>query len=361
VSNRHFQQGRFFAPFDQYAGNFSDQPAALRTARVKSLNQDTGYSGRWTDDSSPAHAAAFWAEHMRHGDFEAAWRISDESRRSERAFDRRLPRHFQSVWRGASLKKRRILIRCYHGLGDTIQFIRYATLVKAIAAEVIVSAQPELIPLLQTIPAIDRVIALDHEPHPYDIDIEVMELPYALRTNAATIPADVPYLHVPKSTLPVEDRLGVGIVWASGDWNRRRSIPLAQLAPLMSISGIKLFAFQRGAPLGPAGHLAIHHLNWRDVVHEAALMQSLHLLISVDTMPAHLAGALGLPVWLLLHADADWRWMRERDDSPWYPTMRLFRQHRPGNWQPVLDRVAAELRALSAAHRQRSARNGAVH
>jgi ADP-heptose:LPS heptosyltransferase len=88
-------------------------------------------------------------------------------------------------------------------------------------------------------------------------------------------------------------------------------------------------------------------LNWRDVVHEAALLRALDLLISVDTMPAHLAGALGVPVWLLLHTEADWRWMKERDDSPWYPSMRLFRQSHEGRWQPVLERVAADLRALS--------------
>jgi ADP-heptose:LPS heptosyltransferase len=115
---------------------------------------------------------------------------------------------------------------------------------------------------------------------------------------------------------------------------------------------MKLFAFQRGAALGKTEHLPINHLNWRDVVHEAALLRALDLLISVDTLPAHLAGALGVPVWLLLHADPDWRWMRDREDSPWYPTMRLFRQTQQGVWQPVLERVAAELRTLSRARNQ---------
>ena len=290
---------------------------------------------------------------MRRGEFEAAWQISDEIRRSNEPSSH-VPRHFQSVWRGASLAGKRVLVRCHHGLGDTIQFVRYAPLVKALAAEVTVAAQPELIPLLQTIPAIDRVTALDDDDARlrYDVDIEIMELPYALRTTPATIPAQVPYLHVPKSALPAGDRLAVGVVWASGDWDRRRAIPLPQLAPLASVAGIKLFAFQRGAALGPTEHLSISPLNWRDVLHEAALLRALDLLIAVDTMPAHLAGALGLPVWLLLHADADWRWMKEREDSPWYPTMRLFRQRQGGAWQPVLERVVAELRELSRERRE---------
>jgi hypothetical protein len=298
----------------------------------------------------PHQAHAFWTEHMRRGEFEAAWRISDRAREAEAAADLHRPRHFQSVWRGASLRRKRVLIRCYRGLGDTIQFIRYAPHLKALASEVIVAAQPELIPLLQTMPAIDRLVPLDGAPEPhYDVDIEVMELPYALRTIQATIPADVPYFHVGKSPLPVRKQLAVGIVWAAGDWDRRRSIPLPQLAPLTSVAGIKLFGFQRGATLGQTDHFHVHHLNWRDTLHEATLLRALDLLISVDTMPAHLAGALGVPVWLLLHAEADWRWMKERDDSPWYPTMRLFRQSRQGAWLPVLERVAAELRELSRA------------
>ena len=294
-------------------------------------------------------AFRFWAEHMRRGEFEAAWRISDQVRRLESTSNGCRPRHFQQVWSGASMRRKRVLIRCHRGLGDTIQFIRYAPLVKALGAEVIVSAQAELIPLLQTMPAIDRLVPLDGNGQPprYDVDIEIMELPYALRTNQTTIPAETPYLHVPQSPLPTGNLLAVGIVWAAGDWDRRRSIPLPQLAPLASVTGMKLFAFQRGAALTQTEHLPISFLNWSDVVHEAALLRALDLLISVDTMPAHLAGALGVPVWLLLHADADWRWMKERDDSPWYPSMRLFRQSREGMWQPVLERAAAELRALS--------------
>jgi hypothetical protein len=300
---------------------------------------------RGNSASPPHQAKAFWTEHMRRGEFEAAWRISDQVRAVESEPDMHRPRHFQSVWRGASLRRKRVLIRCYRALADTIQFIRYAPIIKALAAEVIVAAQPELIPVLQTMPAIDRIVPLDGAPEPpYDVDIEVMELPYALRTSQATIPANVPYFHVPKSPLPVRKQLAVGIVWTAGDWDRRRSIPLPQLAPLTSVAGVRFFAFQRGVALGQTDHFHVHYLNWRDTFHEATLLRALDVLISVDTMPAHLAGALGVPVWLLLHADADWRWMRGRNDSPWYPTMRLFRQSQQGVWGPVLERVAAELR-----------------
>lgn len=322
----------------------------LRISRAAGLND--GKIGAPVLNGAPQapsqEAFGFWADHMKRGEFEAAWRISDHVRRAISLTTHHYPRHLQPIWNGGSLLGKRVLIRCHRGLGDTIQFIRYAPLVKAAAAEVTVSVQAEIIPLLQTMSCIDRLVALDCEPVPaYDVEVEVMELPYALRTAPDTIPAEVPYLHVPKSALPVNDDLAVGVVWAAGDWDRRRSIPLLQLAPLASVSGVKLFAFQRGASLGCTDLLSIHHVNWRDVIHEAALMRALDLLISVDTMPAHLAGALGVPVWLLLQADADWRWMTEREDSPWYPTMRLFRQSDAGQWQPVVERVAGELRKLA--------------
>jgi hypothetical protein len=262
-----------------------------------------------------------------------------------------LPRHLITLWRGAPLTGRRVIIRCYRGLGDTIQFIRYAPLVKARAREVTVAAQAEFIPLLRTMPAIDRVLALDRDPDPrdYDLEIEVTELPHVFRTTLRTIPAPIPYFCVSPAALPKSNHPAVGIVWAAGDWDRRRTIPLSELAPLFETPGLMFYSFQRGAAAEQSQALPAIAPRWQDVLHEAGLLRSLDLLISVDTMPAHLAGALGVPVWLLLHSDPDWRWMRAREDSPWYPTMRLFRQNRPGDWRPVLHRVAAELRSLRGA------------
>ena len=289
---------------------------------------------------------AAWMRHMRMGEWEEAWRLSDAI--LPRPRDWTLPRHFQHVWTGAPVAGRRVLVRCYHGLGDTIQFIRFVPMLRRVAAEVVVWAQPALIPILRTVPEVGTLLPL-HDGAPeceYDTDLEIMELPHLLRVTPATLPAAVPYLHPPRRELP-GDAFKVGVVWAAGDWDGRRSIPPALLAPLARIPGVELHRLQRGAALAdwPAG------VGWLsgsdDVVEAASLMTALDLVISVDSMPAHLAGALGRPVWTLLHADADWRWMEGREDSPWYPTMRLIRQDRPGAWQGVAARVAADLAALS--------------
>jgi hypothetical protein len=289
---------------------------------------------------------AGWESYMRCGNFSAAWRISDETSNSRHSFD--LPRHLQTLWRGSSVLGKHVMVRCYRGLGDTIQFIRYAPRIKALAAELTVCAQGELIPLLKTISAIDRIVALDCDADPprYDVEVEVTELPYIFRTTLDDIPSQIPYFDVARAPLPIDGDLAVGVVWAAGDWDRRRSIPPREIALLKGIPGAALFSFQRGPATKQSRKLLFRPLRWRNIVHEAGLLRDLDLLISVDSMPAHLAGALGVPVWLLLHADSDWRWMKDRDDSPWYPSMRLFRQRRAGDWQPVLHRVADELRAL---------------
>jgi hypothetical protein len=293
--------------------------------------------------------------HMRRGEFEAAWEISDAVLRSHAGVPCwHLPRHLQYVWDGTPLDGKRVLVRCYHGLGDTIQFIRYAPLVKAVAAEVIVWAQPRLIPLLRTAHGIDRILPL-HDGTPdveYDVDVEIMELPHVFRTTLATVPAHVPYLHASPAPLPKSERLAVGISWEVGDWNECRSIPFAQLAPIAEVAGVALYVLERhpGAAEGRPSFTVVPAVD--TVLGTARVMRALDLVISVDSMPAHLAGALGVPVWTLLPHDADWRWMEGRDDSPWYPTMRLFRQECPGEWDSVVTRVAGELRRLSRTERR---------
>lgn len=295
-----------------------------------------------------------WAAHMRQGDFESAWRISDQSQR----YFKDLPRHLQPVWRGLPLKDKHVLVRCYRGLGDTIQFVRYAPLLKALATGLSIAAQPELIPLLRTMHAFDSISTLDDNFNGwrYDVDLEITELPYVFRSSIENIPCNIPYFDVPKAPLSCGGNLAVGIVWAAGDWDRRRSLSPEQFVPIMNVPGVRLYSFQRGTEIDQSTFPAVKRLAWRDIFHEAGLMRALDLLISVDTMPAHLAGALGVPVWLLLHADADWRWMTaERQDSPWYPTMRLFRQHRSGEWRPVIEQVARELRNLALRKREKPA------
>ena len=301
-----------------------------------------------------------WMYHMRRGEFAAAWRISDAVLRARAGAPRHhLPRHLQPVWRGEPLHGRRVLVRCYHGLGDTIQFIRYAPLVRAIASEVIVWVQPALLPLLRAggVRGIDRLMPLhDGEPDvAYDVDVEVMELPYVFRTTVPTVPADVPYLHAVPCERPADGRLAVGVAWRVGNWAPERSIPYPMLTPLAEVPGVTLHVLQRGAGLAErTGGFGV--VSGSDSVLQAArVIQSLDLVISVDSMPAHLAAALGRPTWTLLRAEADWRWMEGRDDSPWYPTMRLFRQARAGEWAPVIERVAAELARLAASRARRTA------
>ncbi|KAA9332803.1 glycosyltransferase family 9 protein [Adhaeribacter soli] len=292
----------------------------------------------------------FWMASMRCGDFEAAWKTSDavlKSRAGTPCFH--LPRHEQYIWNGTPLEGKRVLVRCYHGLGDTIQFIRYAPLLKNIATEVIVWAQPPLLPLLKTIPEIDQLLPL-HDGTPeasYDVDVEIMELPHIFRTTLATIPAQTPYLHVEPHQLSEDDKkLHVGLVWKAGDWDVRRSIPFSQIKPLADISGISLHILQGDAPqAGWQEGFGFYHGDL-SLEEYARRIMGLDLMISVDSMPAHLAGALGVHVWNLLHANADWRWLENCTDCPWYPTMRLFRQQEAGEWKPVISAVKTELELL---------------
>jgi len=287
-----------------------------------------------------------WFEAMLRGDFAAAWRVSDSLLHTTRQQDHvRVPRHEQNIWDGRPVAGRRVLVRCYHGLGDTIQFIRYAALLKRVAAEVIVWMQPSLIPLLRNVQGIDRVLPL-HDGVPdveYDVDVELNELPYVFRTTLETIPAEVPYVHVEPALFPRNDKLKVGLIWRSGEWDERRSIPFRALLPLSEVRGVEWHLLQRDARLagwnGEFGTIT----GGDNPLDDARIMRALDLVISVDTMTAHLAGALGQPVWTLLPFEPDWRWMRDRSDTPWYPTMRLFRQQREGDWDPIIRALALEL------------------
>lgn len=287
-----------------------------------------------------------WLDAMRRGDFSAAWKISDALLPRTRAQDHRtLPRHEQNVWDGRSLAGKRVLVRCYHGLGDTIQFIRYAALLKRVASKAIVWVQPSLIPLLRSVEGIDQLLPL-HDGAPeveYDVDVELNELPYVFRTTIDNIPADVPYLHVDLAPLHSTDRSRIGLIWQSGDWDASRSIPFPLLEPLTRLTGVEWHILQRNARLaGWDGDFGV--LSGGDnPLDDARVMRALDLVISVDTMTAHLSGALGQQTWTLLPFNADWRWMKDREDSPWYPTMRLFRQKRERDWAGVIDEVTKSI------------------
>lgn len=294
--------------------------------------------------------ARAWLSHMTAGRFDQAWQVSHVLLRRPRPSPAVTPRHQQSVWDGTPLDGRRVLVRCYHGLGDTIQFIRYAPILRRVASRVIVWCQRPLVPLLGPVDGIDEILPL-HDGDvdaAYDVDVEVMELPFVFRTTLNDVPARVPYI----TAAPSADKrstgtgqLDVGIVWKAGDWAPHRSLAFSQLAPLFA-APVSWHILQAGPALleRPPGLGRLAPAS--EPVSTAREMMNMDLVISVDSMTAHLAGALGIPVWTLLPADADWRWMRDRDDSPWYPTMRLFRQRHPGDWDPVVRAVAE---ALSAA------------
>jgi hypothetical protein len=254
-----------------------------------------------------------WFAHMRRGDFAAAWAISDGIVRTHaRRWD--IPRHEQLIWDGTPLDGRRVLIRCYHGLGDTIQFARFIPLVERIASHVTVWVQPSLIPLLRTMNTHADLLPL-HDGTPeaeYDVDVEIMELAHVFRVTPDTIPRP-PYLDVELADIP---RGGIGVAWRAGEWDPNRSVPVELF------DGIPFVSLDRENPDADTP------------LKTARLMRALDLVITVDTMTAHLAGALGVAVWTLLPRQCDWRWMDDRGDSPWYPSMRLFRYAKDMDEEP---------------------------
>lgn len=292
-----------------------------------------------------------WTTAMRRSEFERAWQISDESLRILRLSRRSKhagPRHLQRIWRGEPLAGRRVLVRCYHGLGDTIQFIRFIPQLRRLAGQVILWVQPELLSLIGRADVVDFALPL-HDGTPdidYDVDIEIMELAHALRADAAMIEGRVPYLQAGRRDVIVSPstRRRVGLVWEVGNWDKRRSLPYHLLGKLLQDTGVELYSLQQGRGRGDAGHIPATDIAVSDIATLANLIIQLDLVITVDTMVAHLAGALGAPVWTMLHADCDWRWPLSDTRSIWYPTMRLFHQPRAGDWTPVVSRVAEALK-----------------
>jgi len=296
------------------------------------------------------------------GEFAQGWKEYEWRLESARELKALKVRFRCRVWQGEDLAERKILLYSEQGLGDTLQFIRYAPRVAQRGGRVFVECQPELKRLLQSVTEIEAVIGRG-EPHP-DIDIccPLLSLPMVFGTTLDTIPADIPYLAAEPDLVAFwSDRLAsakgfkVGLVWGGRPTNRtdrRRSCALSDFVPFAKVAGIRLFSLQKGpaAKQVQSPPKGIDLIDWTgkidDFADTAALVANLDLVISVDTAVAHLAGALGKPVWLLCRFDSEWRWLLNRDDSPWYPSMRIFRQRAPGNWAEVMDRVAAALNSL---------------
>jgi len=308
--------------------------------------------------------------HLTRGDFKRGWTHYEARFRAPATSNPTI--QFDGVrWDGTqSLASKTLLVHAEQGLGDTIQFCRYLPLIAARGAAVVFEVMPSLVTLMRTLPGAVRVVARGNSLPAADFHSALLSLPLAFGTELATIPAEVPYLSADTrrvaSWAPALATLGglkVGIAWQGNPeverliWARGRSIPLAALAPLAQLPGISLVSLQKGT-----GAEQLRQVPFRDRILDlgrefdqgpdafldaAAVIATLDLVISSDTSIVHLAGALGRPVWTLLHASADWRWLLGRDDSPWYPSMRLFRK-RGGGWDEIVSAVAAALASLAS-------------
>ena len=296
--------------------------------------------GRWTEG---------WAEH--------AWRWQGIRPDRLRVPAAPLIRPHPAGWNGKT-----VLLYAEQGHGDTLQCLRYVAPAAAAGARVVLEVQPALLRLAAAMPGVAEAVAAGGAVPPHDIAVPMFNLPWAFGTTPDYVP-DAPYLSADvAATGRWRGRLSgiagrkIGLVWAGEPrpenlaalaTDRHRSIPLAALGPLTAVPGLAFVSLQKGAaaaqPPPPGMELHDWTAELADFADTAALVAALDLVISVDTGPVHLAGALGRPTWLLNRHDTCWRWLLDRADSPWYPTLRQFRQTTPGDWAGVVARVAAEL------------------
>ncbi len=278
--------------------------------------------------------AGLWQRHMLAGDLEQAWQASDRIRA------RNMPDP-QRFWTGEPIVGKDIIVRSLHGLGDAVQMLRYAPQLKALARTVVWQVPPGFVELAARFEGVEHVITWE-QPCAWEMQVEITELPYLFRTTLPQLPIATRYLRLPRGPV-LRHKPRVGLVWAAGEWNQSRSIPLAAFDSILSTEGCEFISLQGGSnketdprmnAIGP-GLLSL-----------AETIAGLDLVITVDTLAAHLAGALDVRTYVLLAHAADWRWMTERDDTPWYRSIRLFRQRQPGDWATPLEAVRQALGTL---------------
>ncbi|HEY6022739.1 MAG TPA: tetratricopeptide repeat protein [Pseudolabrys sp.] len=317
----------------------------------------------------PNDAETYWNKSMAlllSGEFNEGWNLFEWrwKTRIMRSLRRDLP---QPLWLGKeSLRGKTILLCSEQGLGDAIQFCRYTKLVADLGAQVILEVPKPLKHVLANLAGAAKVIEAGSALPSFDYQCPLMSLPFAFKTDLSNIPADIPYIKSEtekyqywRAKLGETKRPRVGLAWSGGNqpesWrvNERKRVPLAKLAALKDID-VVFYSLQKGQPAESELAELINN-NWNgphitdftselvDFSDTAALVDNLDLVISVDTSTAHLAGAMGKPVWILNRFDSDWRWLLERTDSPWYPTARLYRQASPGNWDDLVQRVRDDL------------------
>lgn len=307
-------------------------------------NADYRYNRALSLLASGDHARG-WAEHE--------WRL--RRARTRDAMAARGP-----AWDGGPIAGQTILLHAEQGFGDTLQFVRYAPLVAATGAHVVLEVPETLIRLMRSVPGVARILSVGETCRSFDTHCAMMSLPHRFATTQATVPARIPYLAAEpadiarwRAWLPADDKRLVGLVWAGGAHHgdieshltdRRRSLPVTALDELAGIDQFRFVSLQKDAPALPARLDIIDPMPLViDFADTAAVIANLDLVIAVDTAVAHLAGALGKPVWLLSRYDGCWRWGDRQTETPWYPTMRIFRQSRPGDWDGVVAEVAKAL------------------
>lgn len=307
-------------------------------------------------------AGGRWLAWMLLGKSEEAWQESDAIRRRN-SYD---PHRF---WNGESIRGKRVIVRCLHGFGDSVQFLRYIPALREVATHVMIEVAPRFVELACCISGIDDVITWGEHapgaPPEWDVQIEVTELPYFFRTQVRDLPMATEYIRIPPRLIRSagqvfarDHRPAIGVVWSSGEWDLSRAMPIHFVKNIVSRSNGTFWNLQGGmiraewTSVGDASNLRDAPQFCADcgLLPLAAFISHLDLVITVDTLAAHLAAALGRPTWLMLQHAADWRWMVERDNSPWYPSMRLFRQTRQGDWASVAEDVT---HALAEWHREK--------
>lgn len=331
--------------------------ALMETEHLEEAIDEHRLAVQLNPDSPEAHWNLGLALLLR-GDFEHGWAEFDRGRsKNARSLP---PLQARPQWDGGELHGRTILLYGEQGFGDTLHLVRYVPLVAARGGRVILACQTELATLLQNFPGVAAIVPGDAPVPPFDLHCSLLSLPYLFKTDLASIPASVPYLQPDRSQVDAwRQRLGpratgerrIGLVWAGNPkhWNdRNRSIRLQQFAALEALAHLRIYSLQKGpaaAQINDVPGLSIVDVasELKDFADTAALVSQLDLIITVDTAVAHLCGALGRETWVLLPTSPDWRWLLDRTDSPWYPTLRLFRQRHRGDWT---DAVADVLRRL---------------
>lgn len=298
-----------------------------------------------------------WRNAMLDGNFEEAWRQTDRIELIRRKKKGVLARPSDCLmWDGSDFRGKDVIVRCLHGLGDTIQFLRFLPRLCKMAHSVHLLAQPHLVSLLSRCRGIGHI----HDgwvewQMSGDVEIEIMELAYAFRVTSNEIRKHVAYISIDRCPEKwrhlwhFHNKFKVGLIWEASDWNLSRSIPIKYLnASFSTFKDIQFFCLQQGPAVAEAEDAAfpleVISQQTIDPLDAATCMLELDLIISVDTFAAHLAGALGRPIWLLLQHQADWRWMRNQLESPWYPTMKIFRQSSENDWESVVCSLEAILK-----------------